>query len=187
MAKVYPEIDEEMAAWIQAQPLFFNASAPLDPDGHVNLSPRGLDTLRLLGPNQVAYLDLTGSGNETAAHLTENGRITLMFCAFTGRPRILRLYGKGRVVLPGDPQWGPLRPRFPADLPGVRQIVTVDVHRIQTSCGFGVPLMEYRGQREDLVQWAEKKGEEGIADYHLRKNSVSIDGLPAPGMDGSGG
>lgn len=181
MAKLYPEIDAEMAAWIEAQPLFFNATAPLSEDGHVNVSPRGLDTFRVLGPREVAYLDLTGSGNETAAHLAENGRITLMFCAFTGKPRILRLYGQGMVVLPGDPEWDALRCLFPSTLKGERQIVRVDVRRIQTSCGFGVPIMEYRGQRDELVAWTEKKGPEGIAEYQATKNAVSIDGLPAPG------
>lgn len=182
MAKVHPEIDTEMADWIARQPLFFNATAPLAADGHVNLSPRGLDTLRVLGPHEVAYLDLTGSGNETAAHLAENGRITLMFCAFDGPPRILRLYGRGRVVQPGDAQWETLRPHFPAELPGVRQIVQVTVERVQTSCGAGVPLMDYREQRRALLDWIEKKGPEGVRDYWAEKNSVSLDGLPAPGM-----
>lgn len=181
MAKVYSEIDGEMASWIAGQPLFFNATAPLDRDGHVNLSPRGMDTFRVLGPTKVAYLDLTGSGNETAAHLAENGRITIMFCAFEGKPKILRLYGHGRVVLPQDNDWQVLRPLFPPDLPGVRQIVVVEVHRVQTSCGFGVPLMDFRDQRDTLHQWADRKGPEGIAAYHREKNSTSIDGLPAPG------
>ncbi len=182
MAKLYPEIDHEMAAWIEAQPLFFVASAPLAANGHINLSPRGLDTFRVVGPREVAYLDLTGSGNETAAHLAENGRITLMFCAFSGKPRILRLFGQGMVVLPQEPEWDSLRCLFPAHLKGERQIIRVDVRRIQTSCGFGVPLMEYQGQRDDLPAWTERKGEEGIRDYHVRKNAVSIDGLPAPGI-----
>lgn len=182
MAKVLPAIDAELAAWIAAQPLFFNATAPLAAAGHVNLSPRGLDTLRVLGPHAVAYLDLTGSGNESAAHLAENGRITLMFCAFSGPPRILRLYGRGAVILPDHPEWATLRPHFPPDLPGVRQIVRVAVERIQTSCGAGVPLMDYRGQRDELLAWARNKGEAGMADYRRQKNAVSIDGLPAPGL-----
>ncbi len=182
MAKLYSEIDAEMEAWIEAQPMFFNATAPLSEDGHINLSPRGLDTLRVLGPREVAYLDLTGSGNETAAHLAENGRITLMFCAFSGKPKILRLYGQGMVVAPGEPEWDSLRCLFPASLRGERQIIRVDVRRIQSSCGFGVPLMEYKGQREELMAWTDKKGPEGISDYHARKNAVSIDGLPAPRM-----
>lgn len=180
MAKTYDSITPEMAEWIGQQPLFFVASAPLSADGHVNLSPRGLDTFRVLGANEVAYLDLTGSGNETAAHLAENGRITVMFCAFTGKPKILRLYGKGEVILPQTPAWGTLRHHFPTQLPGVRQIVRISVERIQSSCGFGVPLMDYRGQRSELLDWAEKKGPDGIADYQQNKNAVSIDGLPAP-------
>ena len=180
MAKLYEAIDAEMAAWMAAQPLFFNASAPLAANGHVNLSPRGLDTLRVLGPLRVAYLDLTGSGNETAAHLQENGRITLMFCAFSATPRILRLYGTGRVVLPGDQEWGELRAHFPVHLPGVRQVVDIRVERVQSSCGFGVPLMDFVAQRGELPAWAEKKGPDGIAEYQQDHNRTSIDGLPAP-------
>lgn len=183
MSKTHPEIDQEMADWITAQPLFFNATAPLSAEGHINLSPRGLDSFRILGPQAVAYLDFTGSGNESAAHLAENARITIMFCAFSGEPRILRLYGKGEVMRPGDPGWDQLRAHFPADLPGVRQIVRIDLQRIQTSCGYGVPLMKYEGQRRDLVDWIEKKGEAGIAEYQRRNNSRSIDGLPSPWSD----
>jgi hypothetical protein len=181
MAKLHPEIDAEMNAWIAGQPLFFVATAPLSSEGHVNLSPRGLDSFRVLGPHQVAYLDLTGSGNETAAHLKENGRITVMFCAFEGRPRILRLYGHGSVVLPRDPEWAWLRPRFPAHA-GERQIVLVDITRIQTSCGFGVPLMEFRAQRDELDAWTHKKGD-ALPTYRAERNRVSIDGLPAPGIE----
>ncbi|MGE0079900.1 MAG: pyridoxamine 5'-phosphate oxidase family protein [Thiohalomonadaceae bacterium] len=183
MAKLYPGIDADMAAWIAAQPMFFVASAPLSADGHVNCSPRGLDTLRVLGPNEVAWLDLTGSGNETAAHLAENGRITFMFCAFSGRPRILRLFGRGEVLLPGSEGFRRLRPYFPADLPGVRQLVRVDVTRVQTSCGFGVPLLRFEGERADLLAWAERKGEDVLAGYRAERNARSIDGLPAPGHE----
>lgn len=179
MARVLPEIDAEMAAWIAAQPMFFVGTAPLGTTGHVNISPRGLDTLRILGPLEAAWLDLTGSGNETAAHLAENGRLTLMFCAFSGDARILRLYGKGTVILPGQPRWTELRQQFP-DLPGERQIIHLAIERVQTSCGAGVPLMEYRQQRNTLITWAERKGVDGVAEYQLRKNTVSIDGLPAP-------
>lgn len=182
MAKVLAEIDQELAAWIAAQPLFFNATAPLSADGHINLSPRGLDTFRVLGPLEVAYLDFTGSGNESAAHVAENGRITLMFCAFSGAPRILRLYGSGEVIRPGDDGWDALREVFPADFPPARQIVRVNVERVQTSCGFGVPLMQFVGQREELVAWAEKKGPEGLRAYQASNNRVSIDGLEAPGI-----
>jgi len=182
MAKVLPEIDHELAAWIAAQPLFFVATAPLSGEGHINLSPRGLDTLRVLGPREVAFYDLTGSGNESAAHLAENGRITLMFCAFTGAPRILRLYGHGEVVRPGNAGWPELRHHFGRDLPPARQIIRIGVSRVQTSCGYGVPLMTLQGQREELGQWAERKGEEGLVDYQRRNNAISIDGLPAPGI-----
>lgn len=180
MAKVYPEITQDLAAWIREQPMFFVGSAPLSPQGHVNISPRGLDTLRILDPNQVAFLDLTGSGNESAAHVAENHRITLLFCAFSGEPRILRLYGEGEVILPGSAEWAELRPEFPSAMPGERQIFRILVTRVQTSCGYGVPLMDYRGQRQRLIEWAEEKGER-LSDYWTEKNAVSIDGLPAPG------
>lgn len=177
MGKLYDAIDGEQVAFIAAQPLFFVATAPLAADGHVNLSPKGLDTFRVLDPTRVAYLDLTGSGNETAAHLAENGRVTFMFCAFDGRPKILRLYCQGRSVGPGDGEWTDLRSRF-GDLPGIRQIVVGHVRHVQTSCGFGVPRLTAQGQRDDLPAWAERKGEDGIAAYQREKNAVSIDGLP---------
>lgn len=182
MAKVLPEIDDELAGWIAAQPLFFNATAPLAADGHINLSPRGLDSFRVLGPLEVAYLDFTGSGNESAAHLAENGRITLMFCAFEGPPRILRLYGRGEVLRPGSEGFTTLLPRFSAELPPARQIVRVAVERVQTSCGFGVPLMQFESQREQLIAWAQNKGPDGLRDYQRHHNRVSIDGLEAPGF-----
>lgn len=179
MAKVFDNITKELQEFITAQHLFFVASAPLNPDGHVNMSPKGLDCFRILSPHQVAYLDLTGSGNETSAHLQENGRITLMFCAFIEPPCILRLYGKGQTILPSSPDWDSLCPLFP-EIPGKRQIILANVERVQTSCGFGVPLYEYRGQRQTLVDWAHKKGEQGVKDYQQQKNFVSIDGLPTP-------
>ena len=177
--KLYDEIDEGMAEWIARQPLFFVASAPLAADGHVNLSPRGLDSFRVLGPRRVGWLDLTGSGNETAAHLAENGRVTVMFCAFEGEPRILRLFGEGRVATLGGEAWEALSGEFPA-LTGARQIITVEVSRIQSSCGYGVPLMSLEGERSRLLEWAEKKGEEGLRAYRERNNAVSIDGLSSP-------
>lgn len=179
MAKTHEQITDDLAAFIAAQPLFFVGSAPLSADGHVNLSPKGLDCLRVLGPLRVAYLDLTGSGNETSAHLAENGRITLMFCAFSGPPSILRLYGRGEVVLPGGPLWEELRPLFP-DHPGARQIVVAEISRVQTSCGFAVPLMTYTGQRDTLIRWAESRGPEALVAYRQEKNVRSIDGLPTP-------
>jgi hypothetical protein len=132
----------------------------------------------VLSPTEVAYLDLTGSGNETAAHVTENGRITFMFCAFTGSPRILRLYGRGAVVLPGTPRWAAMAGEFPT-YPGGRQIIAAEITGVQTSCGYGVPLMEFAGQRDTLCRWAEAKGE-ALPSYRQEKNAKSIDGLPAP-------
>jgi hypothetical protein len=181
MAKVLECITPELKAFIEAQPLFFVGTAPLSGEGHVNLSPKGLDCLRVLSPSSVAYLDLTGSGNETAAHLTENGRITFMFCAFAGPPRILRLYGAGEVILPDSAAWEELSRGFPA-YPGVRQMVRAEISRVQTSCGFAVPLMEYSGQRDTLLRWAEAKGD-ALPAYRQQKNARSIDGLPAPMVD----
>jgi len=178
MAKVVECITAQLQAFIEAQPLFFVATAPLSPAGHVNLSPKGLDCFRVLSPSRVAYLDLTGSGNETAAHLQENARITFMFCAFEGSPRILRLYGTGGLVLPGQMEWAELAALFP-EYPGVRQIVVADIERVQTSCGFAVPLMEYVGQRDTLLRWAEARGDD-LRRYRQEKNSRSIDGLPTP-------
>lgn len=176
MANVYTTISDEIADFMRAQPLFFVTSAPLTPQGHINLSPKGLDCLRILSPQQVAYLDITGSGNETSAHLEENGRITFMFCSFTAAPQILRLFGHGRVILPQMSAWPPLAAHFPA-YPGVRQIIVADITRVQTSCGFAVPRMAYIKQRDTLCRWAEAKGEEGIADYQCENNWISIDGL----------
>jgi hypothetical protein len=168
MATLYDTITDDLAAFIRAQPLFFVASAPLAPHGHVNLSPKGLDCFHICAPQQVAYLDLTGSGNETSAHLAENGRITFMFCAFAGSPRILRLYGYGRVVLPHTDAW-PAFTRHFSDYPGTRHIIVADITRVQTSCGFGVPLMEYVGQRDTAIRWAEAKGEDGLVTYRHEK------------------
>lgn len=179
MAKLFDCITDELQDFIAKQQIFFVATAPLNPTGHVNLSPKGQDSFRILSPNRVAYLDLTGSGNETSAHLQENGRITFMFCAFQGAPRILRLYGRGETILPTSSKWNSLASLFPP-IAGMRQIVVAEIDRVQTSCGYGVPLYEYQEQRETLVQWAEKKGESGIQVYHQQKNMVSIDGLTTP-------
>jgi hypothetical protein len=181
MGKTHASITPELRTFIEAQPIFFVATAPLSDEGHVNLSPKGLDSFRVLGPDRVAYLDLTGSGNETSAHLAENGRITFLFCAFAGAPRIVRLYGRGRTVLPGAPEWDGLAGAFPR-YPGVRQVVVAEVTRVQTSCGFGVPRMEYAGDRDQLPRWAEAKGDE-LPRYRRQKNARSIDGLPAPLAD----
>lgn len=182
MAKVFDYITDELQKFIATQSMFFVATAPLSPTGHVNLSPKGLDSFRILSPNRVAYLDLTGSGNETSAHLLENGRITFMFCAFQGAPLILRLYGQGTVLLPSTPNWEKHKALFPT-LPGTRQIITADIDRVQTSCGTGVPLFEYEGDRDELVKWATKKGDAGLQDYWQLKNMKSIDGLPSPLMN----
>jgi hypothetical protein len=179
MSKIYQEITEDQRAFIAAQHMFFVASAPLSASGHVNLSPKGLDCFRVLGPKRVAYLDLTGSGNETSAHLHENGRITFLFCAFAGPPLILRLYGQGQTVLPGSAAWTELRPFF-GEYPGVRQIITAEITRVQTSCGYGIPLYEYAGQRETMTRWAEAKRPDGLAAYRRERNTHSIDGLIAP-------
>jgi hypothetical protein len=152
------------------------ASAPLTSQGHINLSPKGLDCFRILSPQQVAYLDITGSGNETSAHLEENGRITFMFCSFTAAPMILRLFGRGQVILPNTSAW----PRFAAHFPnyiGVRQIIVADITRVQTSCGFAVPRMEFITQRDTLFRWAEAQGEDGLAAFQCEHNRISIDGL----------
>lgn len=183
MGKFHTSIQDHHAAFIEKQKMFFVASAPLSSEGHINLSPKGLDCFRVLSPNRVAYMDIVGSGNETSAHILENGRITFMFCAFEGAPNILRLYGKGYTVLPGDPQWDELSRHFVLEL-STRQILVADIHKVQTSCGFGVPLYEYLGERDHAQKWAEKKGADGLEDYKQEKNLVSLDGLPtALGME----
>jgi len=180
MGKVFDGLDDALRRFISRQHVFFVASAPLSADGHVNLSPKGLDTFRVLGPTTVAYLDLTGSGVETIAHLRENGRLTVMFCAFEGRPRILRLYGRGRAVEPTAAEWGELAAHFP-ELPGVRSVVVLEVERIADSCGYAVPRYEYAGDLPQLAEWCEKKSPEALRAYRARKNAASIDGLPGLG------
>jgi hypothetical protein len=181
MGRVYDSIDDRLRDWLLRQPVFFVGTAPLAAGGHVNVSPKGLaGSFAILGPSQVAYLDLTGSGIETVAHLRENGRICVMFCAFEGPPRIVRLHGRARAATVGDPDFDKLAGRFPPRT-GARSIVVVDVQRIADSCGFGVPLMDYQGERDQLVVWAERKGTEGVAGYWKESNVESIDGLP--GLD----
>jgi len=177
MGKFFDEISANHKAFIQKQKIFFTASAPLNADGHVNLSPKGLDFFRVLSPNRVAYMDIVGSGNETSAHLLENGRITIMFCAYEGPPNILRLYGKGYTVLPLHDVWPELAPHFDLQL-ATRQIIVVDIDKVQTSCGFSVPYYEYTGERSQAQQWAEKKGVDGLEAYKKEKNRISLDGLP---------
>lgn len=176
-----PSLTPELETFIRAQRVFFVASAPLSREGHINLSPKGLDTFRILSPLRVAYLDLTGSGNETAAHVAENARITIMFCSFYESPRILRLHGRAEVILPGSQEWPGLASHFDL-LPGTRQIIVADIHRVASSCGFGVPLLSHACDRPDMVRWAEQKGEDGLREYREKKNRVSIDGLTAPSV-----
>jgi Pyridoxamine 5'-phosphate oxidase len=177
MGAVLAALDETLTEWIGRQHVFFVATAPRT-GGHVNLSPKGHDCLRVLDPSTVAYLDLTGSGAETIAHTRENGRITIMFCAFEGPPRILRLFGAGEAHPMGSARFDRLRSRFPA-IPGARSIITVAIERVQTSCGYSIPFMDYRDERPTLQQWAERKGEDGLREYWTEKNAESIDGLPA--------
>ena len=175
MAKFYEALDEKLIAFIEAQPMFFIASATAE--GRVNLSPKGLDTFRVLGPKRCAYLDVTGSGAETAAHALAGGRATIMFCSFSRNPLILRLFGRARCGAPGSALWREHADRFDI-LPGARLIVVLDVDSVQTACGFGVPLMALEAQRPTMSDYWIAKGEEGVADYQRRKNRVSIDGLP---------
>ncbi len=170
------EIDANLQTFLKAQPMFFVATAPLSPDGHLNLSPKGLDSFRILGPNRVAYLDVTGSGVETIAHLKENGRIILMFCAFQGPPKIVRLHGHGRAVEPHQPEFAELSTHF-RTYDSVRSIIIVEITRVADSCGYGVPLMKLVDTRQQHFAWAEKKGAEGLKTYRRPKNSRSIDGL----------
>jgi len=177
MSKFYDSITEPIREFIEKQQMFFVASAPLDPDGHVNLSPKGLDSFRVLSDHQVAYIDMTGSGNETSAHLRENGRLTFMFCSFTGSPNILRLYGTGRTVLPDDPEWETFAAHFTLPV-GFRQIIVADIHKTQDSCGYAVPYYEFKSERQTLTQYWEAKGDEKKATYQAEKNAASIDHLP---------
>lgn len=184
MAKVFGRIDDELAAWLTAQPMFVVATAPMAGDGLINASPKGgSGTFAVLGPTTVAYLDLTGSGVETVAHLRENGRIVLMFMAFEGRPQIVRLHGRGRVVVPDDAEFVDLVQRFPRN-PGTRSVIVIDVDRIADSCGYAVPQMDYIADRNVLDLWSEKKGPDGLVAYRAERNAVSLDGLPGlPGLD----
>jgi len=177
MGNTYDALDDGLADFIRRQHVFFVATAPLAADGHVNLSPKGLDTFAVVDPHTVAYADLTGSGIETVAHLRENGRITLCFCAFEGPPRILRLYGAGTVLEPGTPDFDALRPRF-GEFPSLRSIVRVALDRVADSCGYAVPLYRFEGERTRLHEWAARKGPAGIATYQDENNRVSLDGLP---------
>lgn len=186
MGKLFPTVDTDLQAFLAAQHLFFVATAPTGDGGHVNCSPRSAGTFRALGPTTVGWLDATGSGIETIAHLRQNGRIVLLFCAFEGPPRIVRLHGRGAVIEAGDPEFAALRPPFGAVTFAERAIVRVELTRITDSCGFGVPLFRHEGEREQMANWAAKKGVEGARSYQREKNARSIDGLPGlrfPGTD----
>ncbi|MEM6799536.1 MAG: pyridoxamine 5'-phosphate oxidase family protein [Planctomycetota bacterium] len=178
MSKLYEEITPELQAWIDQQKVFFVATAPAGVEGHINCSPKGLDSLRVLGPRSVGYIDLTGSGAETIAHLQENGRVCLMFCALSGPPKIVRLHGAGTVITPDAPAWATLADQFP-DYPSARSIIRVDATRISDSCGYGVPRYEFADDRDTLTTWADKKGANAVTDFQQEHNLESIDGLPA--------
>lgn len=184
MGKRFERIEPAHREFILAQRIFFNASAA--PEGRVNVSPRDAASLRLPGDDSAVYLDVTGSGNETAAHLRVNPRLTLMFCSFSGAPMVLRLYGRGRIIARGSSEYAVLLARefSGVETPGARQMVWLDIEMVQTSCGYNVPLFDFVGERETLLRWAEKKGPEGLEQYWREKNMVSIDGLPT-GMFGA--
>lgn len=177
MGKAQNLIDEPIKQFIEQQKIFFVASAPLDPSGHVNLSPKGLDSLRILAPDTVAYLDLTGSGVETIAHVSENGRLVLMFCAFQGPPKIVRIHGRARVAELGSSEFDSLMAHF-APLAGARSIIVLTAQRVSDSCGYAVPQLKYENDRQQLLAWAQHKGPEGLRQYRAEKNATSLDGLP---------
>ena len=177
MGKFHEQISDAHQSFIEQQHIFFVASAPLSNTGHINVSPKGLDCFKVLSPTRVAYMDLISSGNETSAHTLENGRITFMFCSFDKVPNILRLYGKGHAVLPGDKEWDELKEHFTI-YPSTRQIIVGDIFKVQTSCGFGVPQYQFLGNRDIHFEWAEKKGAGGLQQYIEDNNLVSLDGLP---------
>lgn len=178
-------IDEKIASWIADQKMFFVGSAPLSGEGHVNISPKGGEAFRVLGPLEVAYLDYTGSGAETAAHVRENGRIVIMFCAFEGPPRIVRLHGRGQIVPRGHADFDRLAAHFPEN-PGARAVIHIEVTRVANSCGYSVPLYDHVGPRDVLDVWAGKQGPEKLNAYRAEKNRLSIDGLPALEPEGEG-
>jgi len=177
MGKEYTEIDEDIQKWIDRQHMFFVATAPQGDNGRINCSPKGLDSLRVLGPREVAYVDTGGSGIETVAHLKENGRIVLMMCAFDGRPKIFRFYGKGTAIEPHDDSFDELLAKFPP-MPAARNIIRIDVEHIIDSCGYGVPLYEFRQHRESLPNYFSKQSADDIVQYRKDRNSESLDGLP---------
>lgn len=177
MGKEYTEIDEGLKGWIERQKMFFVATAPASTDGLVNCSPKGLDSLRVIGPHDLAYVDTGGSGIETVAHLRENGRITLMMCAFEGPPKIFRFYGTGTAIEPHDDGFDALLAQFPP-MPAARNIIRIRVDRIIDSCGYGVPLYDFKAHRDSLGNYFSKQSDDAIREYRRRKNTTSLDGLP---------
>lgn len=180
MSAFFPALRDDHIALINDQSIFFVGTAPLAADGHVSVSPKGYDTFRVIDSSTVAYLDLTGSGAETAAHLAENGRITVMVCSFGAKPLILRMYGRGETVLVGEARYAELAARFD-DLPGARAVVVISIDQVQTSCGYAVPRMEVIEERPRLIDWANAKDADELNAYRVLKNSTSIDGLPSLG------
>ncbi|HEX3357125.1 MAG TPA: pyridoxamine 5'-phosphate oxidase family protein [Tepidisphaeraceae bacterium] len=174
MASFFKELNDKLMGFIREQHIYFVATAAKE--GRVNLSPKGMDTFRIFSPTRVGYLDLTGSGTETAAHIMADGRLTIMFCAFKGDPLILRLYGRGEVIRPDDSRWREVSAEFTL-FPGSRQIILLEIESLQTSCGFAVPRYELVDDRQMLIDWANKKGLDGLAEYRAKKNVRSIDGL----------
>jgi hypothetical protein len=181
MGKEHPHIDDALRTFVESQHVFFVATAPSGPSGHVNCSPKGGEALRVLSPHTIAYVDRVGSGVETIAHLRENGRIAILLCAFSGPPKIVRFHGRGQVLLPGDAEFERLANDWGTVRLGARSIIRVDVSRVSTSSGFGVPRMDYVGDRDEMATWCAKKGEDGVRDYVRQKNAASLDGLP--GLD----
>jgi hypothetical protein len=177
MGKFSEKISAAHQEFIKKQHMFFVGTAPLSTEGRINVSPKGLDCFRVLSENEVAYMDLISSGNETSAHTLENGRITFMFCSFDEKPNILRLYGQGITVLPGSSAWEVYAPHFEI-YPSTRQIIVAEIDLVQTSCGFGVPMYNFKGNRDLHFIWAEEKGEQGLDQYISDKNLISLDGLP---------
>ena len=182
MGKAFTALDETNVKWIQKQRVFFVATAPTAVDGLLNLSPKGLDAFAVIDPETVAYLDIVGSGVETIAHVKQNGRLIIMFCAFEGPPRILRLWGEGEVIERSDARWPPMRARFP-EMPGERSIIVLHIARVQDSCGYGVPRYAFEENRTTLTDWAAKKGPAGVNEYIAKNNQKSIDGLPGVSID----
>lgn len=178
MATIFDKIDSKLSQWILAQKIFFTASAPLSSDGHINCSPKGLDTFRVLDEHTVAYQDLVGSGAETIAHIQENKRLIIMFCAFDGPPRIVRLHGKAEFISKGHPMFEEIEKQFNT-MNGTRGFILLNINRISDSCGYAVPIYDFKKDRDTLHKWVANKGEDGIKNYIVEKNNTSIDGLPA--------